>query len=166
MPIDYRAEDIVARTRALTGGGADVVVDLIGGAGQLLRSWRALRPGGRLVMLGMAGSLQSGTRIILPSLLVLGLLSIWPGGRRAAKGPGMETYPKAHPDWYRQTLAKFFDLATLGRLTPWVAARIPLCDAARAHALLEGGGVNGKIVLLVDHAAQKGASGRHAIQPS
>jgi NADPH2:quinone reductase len=154
VPIDCRTEDVAARTHALTGGGAEVVIDLVGGAGQLLRSWRALRPGGRLVMLGMAGSLQSGTGIILPSLLVLGLLSIWPGGRRVAKGPGMETYPKTHPDWYRQTLAGFFELAARGRLTPRVAERIPLRDAARAHALLEGGGVSGKIVLLSDHGAR------------
>ena len=160
VPIDYRTEDVVARTHALTGRGADIVVDLIGGGRQLMRSWRALRPGGRLVMLGMAGSLTSGTGIILPSLLVLGLLSVWPGQRRVSSGPGMETYPKSHPDWYRQTLAEFFELASAGRLTPRVTRRLPLRDAAKAHALLEGGSVNGKIVLTADQAARTGCEDR------
>lgn len=152
VPIDYRSEDVVARIREVTGGGADVVIDLIGGARQLLRSYRALRPGGRFIMLGMAGALKSGTGIIVPSLLMLGLFSIWPGGRRMAKGPGMETYPRAHPDWYRATLAGFFDRALDGRLEPRVACRVPLRDAARAHSMLERGDVAGKIVLTVDES--------------
>lgn len=165
VAIDYRTEDVVARTQALTDGGADVVVDLIGGARQLLRSWRALRPGGRLVMLGMAGSLRSGTGIILPSLLMLGLFAIWPGERRVIEGPGMETYPRTHPNWYRQTLAGFFESASSGRLTPRVARRLSLRDAATAHALLEGGAVNGKVVLLADRptrSASEGATRRAA----
>lgn len=153
VPIDYRTEDVVARTHALTGAGADIVVDLVGGARQLRRSWRALRPGGRLVFLGMAGSLQSGTGIILPTLAMLAFLAIWPNGRRVESGPGMETYPRAHPDWYRATLADFFEMAQAKRLTPRVAARIPLREAERAHAVLEGGGVSGKIVLLSDQPA-------------
>lgn len=99
-------------------------------------------------MLGMAGSLRSGTGIILPSLLVLGLCAISRGGRRVVNGPGMDTYPGAHLDWYRQSLAGFFEMATQGRLTPRVAQKFPLRDAAMAHALLEGGSVSGKVVLL------------------
>ncbi len=124
-PIDYQSEFVVARTRALTGGGADVVIDLVGGARQLLRSWRCLRPDGRLLMLGMAGTLESGTWIILPSLMLLGIFSVWPGGRRIAKGPGMEDYPRANPDWYRNTLSGFFDMAIAGRLTPHTRISCP-----------------------------------------
>lgn len=147
-PIDYRGNDVMQRTRNLTDGGADVVIDLVGGARQLLRSWRALRPDGRLLMLGMAGSLRSGTGIILPSLVLLGLFAIWPGGRHLAKGPGMENYPRAHPDWYQATLSGFFDKAVAGQLSPHVAHKVPLRDAAKAHAMLERGDVAGKIVLM------------------
>ena len=152
-PIDYLSENVLRRTRALTGGGADVVIDLIGGARQLLRSWRALRPGGRLLMLGMAGTLRSGTWIILPSLLLLGALIVWPNRRRIARGPGMEDYPRAHPDWYRETLTDFFNMALAGRLKPRLAHTLPMRDAARAHELLERGAIAGKIVLIAGDGA-------------
>ena len=153
-PIDYQSEFVVARTRALTGGGADVVIDLVGGARQLVRSWRCLRSDGRLLMLGMAGTLKSGTWIILPSLLLLGLFSVWPGGRRIAKGPGMEDYPRAHLDWYRNTLSELFHKVLAGQLHPHIAHKLALRDAAEAHAMLERGAVAGKIVLITgDRAA-------------
>ena len=148
VPIDYQTEDVVARTRALADGGADVVIDLIGGARQLQRSWQALRSDGRLLMLGMAGALKSGTWIILPSLMLMGVFAIWPGGRRIARGPGMDTYPRAHPDWYQATLSGFFDMALDGRLAPHIGKKLPLQDAAKAHAMLECGDVSGKIVLI------------------
>ena len=147
-PIDYQDKDVVRRSRELTDGGADVVIDLVGGARQLLRSWRVLRADGRLLMLGMAGSLRSGTGIILPSLGLLGLFAIWPGGRHLAKGPGMEDYPRSHPDWYQATLSGFFDMALAGQLTPHVAHTLPLRDATKTHAMLEHGDVAGKIVLM------------------
>src|SRR5215813_12149002 len=51
IAIDYRNEDFLARVRELSGNGVDVVLDGIGGA-LSLRSFRALRPGGRLVVYG------------------------------------------------------------------------------------------------------------------
>ncbi|MCK8462420.1 zinc-binding dehydrogenase [Aliiroseovarius sp. S1339] len=148
QPIDYQSENIVARSHTLTNGGADVVIDLIGGARQLLRSWRALRPGGRLLMLGMVGTLRSGSWIVLPSLIMLGLFAVWPRGRRIAKGPGMDDYPRANPDWYRDSLSGFFEMALTGRLKPQIAQKLPLQDAAEAHAMLEAGDICGKIVLV------------------
>ncbi|WP_252436159.1 zinc-binding dehydrogenase [Pseudonocardia humida] len=38
-------------------------------------------------------------------------------------------------------------LAAAGRLTPRVAEQLPLTEAARAHALLEAGGLRGRVVL-------------------
>src|SRR4249920_2609295 len=52
VAIDYRNEDFLARVRELTGGeGVDVVLDWFGGA-LSIRSFRALCPGGRLVVFG------------------------------------------------------------------------------------------------------------------
>src|SRR4051812_27241183 len=49
VAIDYRSEDFLTRARELTGGeGVDVVLDSLGGPISL-RSFRVLRPGGRLV---------------------------------------------------------------------------------------------------------------------
>ena len=59
MAIDYRNEDFLARVRELTGDGVDVVLDGIGGPTSL-RSFRALRSGGRLVVYGHYAMLASG----------------------------------------------------------------------------------------------------------
>jgi NADPH:quinone reductase-like Zn-dependent oxidoreductase len=61
VAIDYRNEDFLARMRELPGNGVDVVLDAIGGA-LSLRSFRALRPGGRLVIYGHHAMLAKGRR--------------------------------------------------------------------------------------------------------
>lgn len=146
-PIDYRTEDFVESIRTLTGDGVDVVFDIIGGARHLWRSSRALRKGGRLVMLGMAGATKAGAKIIPPTLLAVGLLKLMPNGKRLPLSPGMESYPQEHNDWYRATLTEFFESAAAGNLEPVIAECVPLAQAARAHELLERGGHAGKVVL-------------------
>src|SRR5690349_310164 len=59
VAIDYRTEDFVARVRALPGKGVDVVLDGLGGK-MSLRSFRALRPGGRLVVYGHSATISNG----------------------------------------------------------------------------------------------------------
>src|SRR5918995_307537 len=62
VAIDYRNEDFLARVRELTGGeGVDVVLDGFGGA-LSIRSFRALRPGGRLVVFGHSGTVAHGRK--------------------------------------------------------------------------------------------------------
>jgi NADPH:quinone reductase len=62
VAIDYRDEDFLARVRELTGGeGVDVVLDGFGGA-LSIRSFRALRPGGRLVVFGHSGTVARGRK--------------------------------------------------------------------------------------------------------
>ena len=149
-PIDYRNEDFVGRIREMTVDGVDVVFDVIGGGRQLCRSYRTLRRGGRLVLLGMAGAVPSGIKIIPPSMLVVGLVKVMPTGRTAPMGPGMESYPKEHMDWYRDSLTEFFDLASSGKMRPMIAERFPMTEASRAHQFMERGGHAGKVVLTAD----------------
>ena len=149
-PIDYRTEDFVKRIRRLTGDGVDAVFDVVGGARQLWRSYRALRRGGRLVMLGMAGTSKAGLKIIPASLLTVGLLKLNPDSKRVPMSPGMQNYPQAHNDWYREALMEFFDMALAGKMKPIVAERIPLVEVARAHEVLERGGHAGKVILVAN----------------
>lgn len=142
-PIDYRNEDFVERIRALTGPGIDVVFDPVGGARQLLRSYRALRPGGRLVWFGVAASRDKGLRVVPTTLVMYGLLSLAPGGRKL-----LTTDLGDDNSEYRQTLEKLLGLVASGQLQPIVAARVPLAEAARAHELLERGNHVGKVVLV------------------
>jgi NADPH:quinone reductase-like Zn-dependent oxidoreductase len=143
-PIDYRTEDFVQRIRELTGDGVDVVFDPIGGAGQLWRSNRALRKGGRLVWFGVAAAKKKGLRVIPLTLLTVGVLKVLPDGKQ------VQTTPDLSKDnaWYHATLAELLDLLVAGKLNPVVAERIPLAEAARAHELLERGGYAGKVVLV------------------
>src|SRR5215217_9015686 len=61
VAIDYQNEDFVARVRELTGDGVDVVLDSLGGP-LSLRSFRVLRPGGRLVVFGLYATLSHGRK--------------------------------------------------------------------------------------------------------
>jgi NADPH:quinone reductase-like Zn-dependent oxidoreductase len=151
-PIDYRTEDFVERIRTLTGDGVDVVFDPIGGARQLWRSYQALRRSGRLVWFGVAAAKADGLRVIPLTLLMRTLLTLIPDGKQALVTPDLGK----ENDWYRNTLAELLDLLAAGLINPVVAARIPLAEAARAHALLERGGYAGKVVLVtpVGHNSQ------------
>jgi NADPH:quinone reductase-like Zn-dependent oxidoreductase len=144
VPIDYRTEDFVERVRDLSGDVADVVFDSSGGAVQLLRSYRVLRPGGRLVWSGVAATKNRGLGIIPLLLLMRALLALIPDGRHVPMTPDLG---KGNA-WYRETLAALLDLLAEARSKPVVVERIPLAQAARAHELLERGGYAGRVVLV------------------
>ncbi len=82
--------------------------------------------------------------MIPSSLLMRTLLALLPDGKRAPMSPNLA---KQH-DWYRDTLTELLGLLAAGRIKPLVAERVPLAEAARAHALLERGGYAGKVVLM------------------
>jgi NADPH:quinone reductase-like Zn-dependent oxidoreductase len=147
-PIDYRTEDFVERIRSLTGDGVDAVLDPIGGARHVWRSYQALRKGGRYVGYGMVATSKGGRRAIPLTLLMLVLLKLIPSGRQASMSADVATFANAHDGWYRETLSELLDLLAEGRIKPVVAERIRLVEAARAHALLERGGYAGKVVLI------------------
>ncbi len=149
-PIDYRSEDFVARIAELTGDGVDVVVDPVGGARQLLRSYRALRRGGRLVWLGVAATRDGGLGVGFTSIVLVSVLRRLPGSRSVPDTPDVGTHALAHPDWCRSTLSELMDLTASGSIRPLVAERFPLADARAAHERLERGGHAGKVVLVTD----------------
>lgn len=143
-PIDYHTEDFSKRIRSITGDGVDAVFDPIGGARQLWRSYHALRKGGRLVWFGVAATKKKGLRVIPLTLLMLTLLMLIPGGKRAMSIPDLGK----DNAWYRRTLTELLDLLAAGQIKPVVAERIPLAESARAHELLERGRYAGKVVLM------------------
>jgi NADPH2:quinone reductase len=147
-PIDHRTEDFVERIRHATAGGADAVLDPIGGARHVWRSYQALRKGGRYVGYGMVATSKGGRRAIPLTLLMLVLLKLIPDGKQASMSAEIATFSQTHPGWYHETLAEFLDLLAAGTIKPVVAERIPLVEAARAHELLEQGGYAGKVVLV------------------
>jgi NADPH2:quinone reductase len=146
-PIDYRTEDFVERIHA-TRHGVDAVLDPIGGARHVWRSYRALRRGGRYVGYGMVATSKAGMRAIPLTLLMLVLLKLMPGGKQASMSAEVASFEQTHPGWYRETLAELLNLLAGGRIKPVVAERIPLVEAVRAHERLDRGGYAGKMVLV------------------
>ncbi|MET7466523.1 NADP-dependent oxidoreductase [Nonomuraea sp. NPDC005501] len=120
--IDYRSEDFAEVARDV-----DVVVDTIGGE-YGPRSLRTLRRGGVIVS------------------LTLTLMD--PGLHAAAAERGVRSEAMlVEPD--HAALRALAALVDAGRLSPEIAAVMPLADVAKAHELGESGRTTGKIVLTV-----------------
>lgn len=119
--IDYRATDF-----ATHADGVDVVLDIVGG--EVARSSiGVLRPGGLLVTIVGRRDFDLAARTEA-------------AGRRFA-GLSVE------PDY--PALEALASLAESGNLRVHLQATLGLAEAAKAHELLESGGVTGKLALTV-----------------
>lgn len=152
IPIDHTKEDFLASVRRLTGDGVDVALDGIGGA-LSLRSYRALRPGGRLVIFGHASTMAEGRRSMrgwLSWYAATGLVGAagLVSRRRSVLPYRIAKLRDRHPHWFREDLIEMAELLRRGEIDPIVADRLPLREARRAHELLGGAAVQGKLVLI------------------
>jgi len=173
VAIDYRTEDFVARTRELTDGkGVDVVLDGFG-SGLSLRSFRALAPGGRLVVFGHSGTVAHGRkswRGWIKWYAATAAVSLWGvlSPRRRVLVYRVQKLRQGHqvlpvsghhpaplvgggprdPEWFREDFGALLQLLREGKIHPVVAERMPLADARRAHELLESSADRGKLVLV------------------
>jgi NADPH2:quinone reductase len=147
-PIDYKNEDFVEWILHLTGDGVDLVCDAIGGP-HWLRSYRCLASGGTLVAYGSQAMLVNSRKNFAKTLGVFAcavLLYLRPGQRRF-KFYSITSTRKHHPAWFREDLAVLFQMLRDRRIQPVIATRLPFTEARQANQLLEGGAVQGKIVL-------------------
>jgi NADPH:quinone reductase len=166
VAIDYRNEDFLARVRELTGGeGVDVVLDSLGGP-LSLRSFRALRPGGRLVVFGRYATLSHGRKdwpAVIEWYASIATLWLWAklSPRRrvlayqiqkfrdaAQERPGAVGGEPRYPEWFREDFRALLELLRSDKIHPVVAERLPLTDVRRAHELLERSAAKGKLVLV------------------
>ncbi|GAA2025918.1 NAD(P)H-quinone oxidoreductase [Pseudokineococcus marinus] len=149
--VDYTQQDFVEEVRAATDGrGADVVLDVVG-ATYLERNVAVLAPNGRLVVIGMQGGRRA--ELDLGALLA----------KRAAV---MATSLRARPREEKAAIVAsvrehVWPLVEEGRVRPVVHQRMPLEDAARAHAVLEEYSHIGKVLLLARPGAAGGALDDH-----
>ncbi|MFI5912135.1 medium chain dehydrogenase/reductase family protein [Dactylosporangium sp. NPDC051541] len=151
-PIDYKDPQVYRLARDLAPDGYDAVFDHVGGPG-IVESWRLVRRGGALVSYGTAATRDATGSSRLPIYGLFARLLAWnlaPNGRRAHfynlwAGHRRRTAFQAK---LRADLTKVFALLADGTLTPQVAARIPLREAAEAVRLAESGTVAGKVVLV------------------
>jgi NADPH:quinone reductase len=138
--VNYRTEDLKVRIKEITGGGADVVIDPVGGpwAEQALRSTKF---GGRFVTVGFA----SGEIPRIPLNLVL------------LKGPvitgfTMQGIGANRADDVARDEAELWDLLATGQVVPHVGAAFPLEQGAKALQELAERRATGKV--LVEPASQ------------
>jgi NADPH:quinone reductase len=152
VAIDYQNEDFVARVRELTGDGVDVALDGLGGP-LSLRSFGALRRGGRLVVFGRYSTIAHGRKnwpavfewyAATAAVALLGLLS--PSRRVLAYR--VQKLRIHHQDWFDEDFRALLALLRERKIHPVVAERLPLSDARRAHELLETTASTGKIVFV------------------
>lgn len=148
-PIDYRKEDFVQRTLALSGGGVQAVFDTIGGR-NWSRSYQCLAPGGKLVGFG-ALQLTTGEEKV-PALLwgFLKLLLLWkllPDGRQSSFYNIQKRREKL-PVEFRVDVQSLMAMLAAGKLKPCVAARVPLAQAAEVHRQIDKAEIAGKVVLV------------------
>jgi len=152
-PIDYQREDF---TRVLPGG-FDVVFDGIGEDGYR-RSFAALKRGGLLCAYGYTAGVQA-QRGIVPMMMWVARLYLWrwlPRGRRACFYSINATRAR-HPAWFKEDLECLFGMLANKAIRPRVAARISFDEVADAHRHLEGGGLQGKLVLCPSRAPSQPA---------
>ena len=135
--IDYKAEDIRERVKAITGGrGADVVYDPVGGDA-FAASLRSTAPDGRILVVGFA----SGTVPQIPAniLLVKNITVI---------GFYWGAYRTLQPHLYEETFAELLRWYEEGALKPHVSMTFELEQFQEAFAALTGRQSTGKVVLV------------------
>ncbi len=138
--IDYTSADFVAETRDATGGrGADVILDIIGGA-YLNQNVAALAPDGRLVVIGMQGGRKA--ELDLAALL-------------AKRGTIAATALRSRSDADKSEIVRgvyeeVWPLVESGQIRPIVDRRLPMPQAAEAHRIVEASDHLGKVLLTLD----------------
>ena len=116
-------------------GGADVVIDPVGGD-RFTDSIRSLREGGRIVVVGFTGGSipeVKVNRLLLNNVEVI--------------GAGWGAYVMAKPDVTREIGVAIQRLLDGGHIDPPVGARFPMERASEALNLIDGRGATGKVVL-------------------
>lgn len=130
--------------------GVDVVVDAVGGA--LFRpGWRALRPDGRYVLYGFAAALGAGRVRYLHAALELARMGlVLPSALvqrcRTLTGFNLSLVPHLAAE-LQERFARLEAQLAAGALTPVIGATFPFERLPEAHALLQGRGSTGKVVV-------------------
>ena len=154
--IDYRTQDFAEEVMRITAGeGVDVVMDAVGPS-SFHRSYRVLRPGGRLIMFGLS-EVQTGEKRDLPAVLrslvrmPLATMPWWKSLQIMSENKGVFGLNMLHW-WDQEGLDRVIEpLAPgleSGELEPVVAESFPFEQAAEAHRYLAEAKNIGKVVLV------------------
>ncbi len=133
--VNYATDDLKSTVKEITGGGADVVIDPVGGP-YAEAALRAMRWGGRFVVVGFASG--EIPRIPLNLVLLKGVI---------IKGFEFRTFAEHAPDDARRDRKELLELFASGRVRPHVSAVYPLDQASVALRAMADRGALGKIIV-------------------
>ncbi|HEY3947523.1 NAD(P)H-quinone oxidoreductase [Phenylobacterium sp.] len=139
VAVDAKTEDFAEVAKR--EGGADVVLDMVGGD-YFAKDLDALNTAGRIVFIASLG----GAEVTLPILRIM---------QKRAVVTGSTLRPRPADEKARLAAAVeavVWPWIAAGKVAPQVDATFPLSEAAKAHAHLEGGAHVGKIILVADPA--------------
>lgn len=135
--LNYSDASWVDEVKRITGRGADVVYDPVGGDVFDL-STKCTAPGGRILVIGFTSGripTVATNRLLLKNIAVAG--AIW------------GNWTNDHPKYISDTHHKLCELFETGKLHPVITRRYPLEDAPRALRELGNRAAMGKAVLAV-----------------
>ena len=135
--LDYTDATWVDRVKEITGRGADVIYDPVGGDVFDL-STKCIAPEGKLLVIGFAsGRIPSiaANRVLLKNMSLVGVL--WGG------------YVQSHPQYPAAVHPKLMDLYRAGKIRPAIGARHALADLPNALRNLANRNVMGKAVIVI-----------------
>lgn len=132
--ISFKEEDFVALARE--AGGADIILDIIGGD-YIARNIKAARPDGRIIQLAF----NAGAKVeinLMPVMLK----------RLTYTGSTLRSRPEAFKAEVAQTLTEcVWPLFADGKVKPVTYATLQLEDARKSHEMMESASHLGKILL-------------------
>ncbi len=136
LAVDYSSGDLKQALRDVTGGeGVDVVYDCVGGD-HAEPAVRALKWGGRFLVVGFASG--NIPRLPLNLLLLKGA---------SAVGVFWGDAVRRDPDGHRANMVQLMDWIASGKLNPRIDKVFPLEGAIDALAMLQNRTATGKLVL-------------------
>lgn len=142
--IDYAEEDFVAVLRS-DAGGADVILDIVGGS-YIARNIKAAAPGATIVQLAFA----QGSRVeidLMPVMLK----------RLKFTGSTLRSHSDAcKAEIAAQLIRHVWPLFADGRLKPRTGTVLPMSEARAAHELMQSAEHLGKILLVPDSLMASG----------
>jgi len=138
VAVNYKTEDFVAATKAATGKGADVILDMVGGD-YIGRNYEAAAVEGRIVQIGFQGGSKATVDFVRLMLK-----------RLTHTGSTLRSRSVADKGAIARALEeRVLPIIAAGRIKPVIDSTFALADAAAAHTRLESSDHIGKIVLTV-----------------
>lgn len=136
--VDYRRPTWADEVRRLTGGqGVDIVLDSVEGA-VFQQGLKLLKPYGRLVYYGFAGTDGEVAKVAMTDLL----------GLTYVVGTSLSAWAKADPVRVAEARDRLVRLVASGALRVAVHTTLPLTEAAEAHRIIENRAQLGRVVLV------------------